>query len=150
MADKSSSEFTNLVYTLLIAEERGSVKDVAATLGLKEQSLYSRIYGRVRFSADEARALLRAVPDSRLADYLLDGTAFTVTDLVGADSVRENAAGATTVHLECQIDGQRIEARVVQANANVYVMSGGDTQRFALTVDDGSSSTSPGPSPGAH
>ena len=39
MADKSS-EFTNLVYTLLIAEERGSVKDVAATLGLKEQSLY--------------------------------------------------------------------------------------------------------------
>ncbi len=135
MAGKSS-EFTNLVYTLLIAEERGSVKDVAASLGLKEQSLYSRIYGRVRFSADEARELLRAVTDSRLADYLLDGTAFTAVprDDVGQGDQAESAriqAERTVLHASDvmrevaesladdgridHIEQARIEERIVEA-----------------------------------
>ena len=135
MAGKSS-EFTNLVYTLLIAEERGSVKDVAASLGLKEQSLYSRIYGRVRFSADEARELLRAVTDSRLADYLLDGTAFTAvprhdvgegdqaesariqaerTVLHASDVMREVAESLADDGRIDHIEQARIEERIVEA-----------------------------------
>ncbi len=136
MADKSSSAFTSLVYTILIAEERGSVKDVAAMLGLKEQSLYSRIYGRVRFSADEARELLRAVPDSRLADYLLDGTAFTAvlrddiapgdhaetariqaerTVLHASDVMREVAESLADDGRIDHIEQARIEERIVEA-----------------------------------
>ena len=44
--------------------------------------------------------------------------------------------------LTCQIDGQRFEARVLRAGPAVFVMSGGDTQRFNLDVDDGGADAS--------
>jgi 3-methylcrotonyl-CoA carboxylase alpha subunit len=68
---------------------------------------------------------------------LVDGAAFAVTDIAfdisGAIATQKNAARC---RLRCRIDDQRVEACVVQVEANVFVMSAGDTQRFTLAVDD--------------
>ncbi len=75
MSDQGKS-FATLLYKLLIVEEVQSVKQVAAALGMKEQSLYSRLYGRVRFSVEESRDILRILSDVRVADFMLDGSDF--------------------------------------------------------------------------
>jgi hypothetical protein len=72
----AGKEFAQLLYTLLIVEEVKSVKQVAAHLGIKEQSLYSRLYGRVRFSVEEAKAILEFLNDMRIADYFLENSPF--------------------------------------------------------------------------
>ncbi len=75
MAD-NEKEFATLLYKLLIVEEVQSVKQVAAALEMKEQSLYSRLYGRVRFSVEEARRILQILGDVRIADFMLDSSIF--------------------------------------------------------------------------
>lgn len=73
-------EFATLLYKLLIVEEVKSVKQVAAELGMKEQSLYSRLYGRVRFSVEEAHRILQILGDVRIADFFLEETPFVAVD----------------------------------------------------------------------
>jgi len=96
---EQQSEFASLLYQLLIVEEVKAVKEVAAELGLKEQALYARLYGRVRFSVEEARAILAYLGDTRVADHLLEGSAFVaihrteLDDEKTSEGVRE---GATT------------------------------------------------------
>ncbi len=96
MAD-NSTEFASLMYQLLIAEEVKAVKEVAAELGLKEQALYARLYGRVRFSVEEARLILAYLGDVRVADHLLEGSAYVAIarsdkhDGEKSDGVREGA-----------------------------------------------------------
>ncbi|MGF1456683.1 MAG: phage regulatory CII family protein [Alphaproteobacteria bacterium] len=75
MSDQGK-DFATLLYKLLIVEEVKSVKQVAAALGMKEQSLYSRLYGRVRFSVEETRDILRIIEDVRVADFMLSGSPF--------------------------------------------------------------------------
>lgn len=72
----ASKEFASLLYRLLIVEEIMTVKQVAGSLDMKEQSLYSRLYGRVRFSVEEARRILCILSDVRVADHLLEGSPF--------------------------------------------------------------------------
>ena len=67
---------------------------------------------------------------------LLDGVAFAVTDV--ACDVNENN-GLPGCKLRCRINDQRVDTRVLQAGANVFVMSSGDTQKFTLTIDDAGS-----------
>ncbi|MBN4046394.1 hypothetical protein JYU02_00160 [bacterium AH-315-P15] len=96
MAD-NSTEFASLLYQLLIAEEVKAVKEVAAELGLKEQALYARLYGRVRFSVEEARRILAYLGDVRIADHLLGGTEYvaikrqTLNEEDKSEGVREGA-----------------------------------------------------------
>ncbi len=71
-----SKDFATLLYKLLIVEEVQSVKQVASKLGMKEQSLYSRLYGRVRFSVEEAKAILTILNDVRIADFFLEDSPF--------------------------------------------------------------------------
>ncbi len=96
MSDQGK-DFATLLYKLLIVEEVKSVKQVAAALGMKEQSLYSRLYGRVRFSVEETRDILRIIDDVRVADFMLDGSAFvavsrTDDDDVNGEGVRNQAS----------------------------------------------------------
>jgi len=96
---EQQSEFAALLYQLLIVEEVKAVKEVAAELGLKEQALYARLYGRVRFSVEEARDILTYLGDVRIADHLLKGTKYVAIerkdqgDAEQSEGVRE---GATT------------------------------------------------------
>ncbi len=96
MAD-TSTEFASLLYQLLVVEEVKAVKEVAAELGLKEQALYARLYGRVRFSVEEGRRILAYLGDVRVADHLLEGTRFLAIERKDQDDshksegVREGA-----------------------------------------------------------
>jgi len=96
---EQQSEFAALLYQLLIVEEVKAVKEVAAELGLKEQALYARLYGRVRFSVEEARHILIYLGDVRIADHLVAGTKYVAierkeqNDDSGSEGVRQ---GATT------------------------------------------------------
>lgn len=96
MAD-NSTEFASLLYQLLIVEEVRAVKEVAAELGLKEQALYARLYGRVRFSVEEARRILAYLDDVRIADHLLAGTNYVAikrqvqNNVNKSEGVREGA-----------------------------------------------------------
>jgi hypothetical protein len=96
---EQQSEFAALLYQLLIVEEVKAVKEVAAELGLKEQALYARLYGRVRFSVEEARHILTYLGDMRIADYLMAGTKYVaiVRKEQGDDRTSEGVReGATT------------------------------------------------------
>lgn len=99
MAD-DIDEFASLLYQLLIVEEVKSVKEAAAELGLKEQALYARLYGRVRLSVEEARKLLRYLGDVRIADHLLAGSDYVAVKRSDvAEEERRSAGvreGATT------------------------------------------------------
>ncbi len=94
---ESGKDFATLLYKLLIVEEVQSVKQVASALGMKEQSLYSRLYGRVRFSVEEARQILIILGDVRIADYFLEGTPYvaiarTAQTEQAAEDVRSQAS----------------------------------------------------------
>ncbi len=75
MAEEGKA-FATLLYKLLIVDEVKSVKQVAAAMGMKEQSLYSRLYGRVRFSVEEAHRVLCILGDVRVADFFLEDSPF--------------------------------------------------------------------------
>jgi len=96
MAD-NSTEFASMLYQLLIVEEVRAVKEVAAELDLKEQALYARLYGRVRFSVEEARKILIYLGDVRVADHMMAGSGYVAIERTDkhedekSDGVREGA-----------------------------------------------------------
>ena len=73
-------EFADIAYTVLVVEKKPGVETVAATLGMTYAVLHSRLINRTCFSADEINALVRAVPDVRLVNYLLKETGFIAAD----------------------------------------------------------------------
>lgn len=136
------NDFATLLYKLLIVEEVRSVKQVAADLGMKEQSLYSRLYGRVRFSVEEARKILCQLQDVRIADFFLEESPFmaierTQEDGQGSEAVRTRASSTlfdvTDVMREVERslsdDGRidhlekiRIEERLVEAERSLSTL----------------------------
>ncbi len=92
MADEQD-EFASLLYQLLIVEEVKSVKEAAAELGLKEQALYARLYGRVRLSVEEGRQLLKYLQDVRIADHLLAGSEFVAVKRTDLSEEEHKSAG---------------------------------------------------------
>lgn len=83
-------EFAQIVYTVLVIEKRWRVEDVAADMGMKYDTLYARVNGRVPFSAEEIRDLIRCAPDARLANYVLRDSDFIAIDRVLAEEVQDN------------------------------------------------------------
>ena len=63
---------------------------------MKEQTFYSRLYGRTPFGAEEIRDLFAVAADPRLMDYLLELSPYTVaqknSDHAQPESVRKAAA----------------------------------------------------------
>lgn len=76
MKQPTPDRFSKVAYRLLIVEKVLSARAVAAALGMKYATFHARLAGRIPFRPEEISALLRAVPDMRLADALLSGTAF--------------------------------------------------------------------------
>ena len=103
MNDKRGAEFASLVYRVLVMEKVRRIEDVAEDLGMKYDTLYARVHGRVPFSAEEINALIRVVPDIRLANFLLENTKFIAVDRKAVDQVApadEILRGATKSVLE--------------------------------------------------
>lgn len=88
-------EFSRLVYRILVTEKRRTVRDVAQEVGQDYASFHARVIGRTHFKAEEIAPLLRAVPDPRLCDHLLQGTAFAaVPRPTGGEKSTQNAVDA--------------------------------------------------------
>lgn len=96
-------EFADLVYTVLVAEKKYPLKDVAERMGMQYATLHARLNQRVVFSPEEVRALIQAAPDIRLISYFLEGTPFIAVERAAFE--KETAAaslhfGATQTVLE--------------------------------------------------
>jgi len=111
---------------------------ICALLGLQHMAAAADPWGYVDgFRLNEAARYLRRLRQGKqtralmlqAASAVVDDVRFAVSDVTFDDR-------PPGCRLSCQIDGQRVDARVVQVGSNVFVMSGGDTQRFALTADD--------------
>lgn len=76
MAFHDDTDFANLVHTVLTLDKKAAVKEVAPKIGLSADSLYARLNHRAKFSPEEIRDLIRAVPDVRLVNFFLDGSLF--------------------------------------------------------------------------
>jgi len=101
--DKRGTDFATLVYKILVMEKQRRMEEVARDLGLKYDTLYARVAGRVPFSADEINALIRVIPDVRLINLLLDDTRFIAIDrhdMANIEPADEILRGATRSVLE--------------------------------------------------
>ncbi len=90
------SRFAHLLRRILLTEDRRPLTDIARLVGMNYRNLYGRVNGRVQFNPDEIAQVLRAVPDLRLAECLLEGTPFAAThrdgDAPAADGWAREAA----------------------------------------------------------
>ena len=102
-ADTNKSAFADLVYTVLVAEKKWPLKEVAKDMGMLYATLHARLHQRVAFSPEEIRALIAAAPDIRFAAYFLEGTPFIAIDGYAEptdDSPESVHLGATKTVLE--------------------------------------------------
>ena len=76
MSSERGNEFALIVYQVLVAEKKQSLKQLAPKMDLTYDTLHARINGRVPFSANEICILISEVPDLRLINYFLDNTLF--------------------------------------------------------------------------
>ncbi|RMF05517.1 MAG: hypothetical protein D6773_05130 [Alphaproteobacteria bacterium] len=135
-------DFADLVYQVLVLEERWKLKDIAATLGLKYDTFYSRVRNRTRFSADEIRRLIAAAPDPRFVSYLLRETPFVAADRVPPDRCAEAEAihrGATRIVLEAADVLEAIEAaladdRIDHRESRVILKNIEEAERAVATL----------------
>lgn len=81
----SDARFGALVKQALLANNI-SLAEVAAALGLTNNSFYARITGRVSFDPAELQTLFRLYPDPHMADVLLAGTPFLALPPRSADA----------------------------------------------------------------
>jgi hypothetical protein len=123
-------EFADIAYTVLVVEKKPGVETVAAALGMTYAVLHSRLINRTCFSADEINALVRAVPDVRLVNYLLKETGFIAADRPSPETADIDGA---------PVDLQRSATRVVVNATGILevvdaVLAGGgiDHRREAL------------------
>ena len=95
MANERGRAFADLVYTVLVAEKKWPLKDVAERMGMQYATLHARLHQRVVFSPEEVRDLIAAAPDIRLIGFFLDDTPFIAVDRTeGPDG-----KGVETLHL---------------------------------------------------
>lgn len=92
-------DFPHLVHRVLRVDRGISPQAIADALNLRYPALHERMSGRVAFLPTELKALLRTFPDTRLADYLLTGTAYTAIRRPEAVEVH-NGESATRLGLQ--------------------------------------------------
>ena len=63
--------FAALLRQIIVHDRNRTLKDIAVEIGLSSRNFYGRVTGRIQFSPDEIRRVLRAVPDPRLGEWLL-------------------------------------------------------------------------------
>lgn len=123
MAAEEKSAFADLVYTVLVAEKKWPLKEVAEAMGMRYATLHARLNQRVAFNPEEIRALMAVAPDIRFAVYFLEETPFIAIDggADASDSLEESVhLGATKTVLEAadvlrvvekSLDDHRIDHR---------------------------------------
>ncbi len=74
MALPDNSGFARLIHQILVIEKKQPLQHIADRLGMAYPTLYARVKGRVAFSAEEIKQLIRELGDIRLVDYLLEGS----------------------------------------------------------------------------
>jgi len=79
-ANERGRAFADLVYTILVAEKKWPLKDVAERMGMQYATLHARLHQRVVFSPEEVRDLIAAAPDIRFIAFFLDDTPFIAVD----------------------------------------------------------------------
>jgi hypothetical protein len=102
-ASERGREFADLVYTVLIAEKKWPLKDVAERMGMQYATLHARLHRRVVFSPEEVRDLIAAAPDIRFVAFFLDNSQFVAVDrrsLPEGSAVETLHLGATRSVLE--------------------------------------------------
>jgi hypothetical protein len=102
-ANERGRAFADLVYTVLVAEKKWPLKDVAERMGMQYATLHARLHRRVVFSPEEVRDLIAAAPDIRFVTFFLDGTPFIAVDrraLPEGSAVETLHLGATRSVLE--------------------------------------------------
>lgn len=102
-ASERGRAFADLVYTVLVAEKKWPLKDVADRMGMQYATLHARLHRRVVFSPEEVRDLIAAAPDIRFIGFFLDDTPFIAVDrtsLPAGSEVETLHLGATRSVLE--------------------------------------------------
>lgn len=138
-------DFAAIVYTILVVEKKPRLEDVASSIGMTYATLHSRLINRTCFSADEIVALIRAVPDSRLVSYLLEGTAFMSADRPPPDRHLNSDAGglqrgATRVVVEATDVLELVDAALAGGGAldhrqeNLVLAEIGEAQRALASL----------------
>ena len=95
--------FADLVYTVLVAEKKWPLKEVAERMAMQYATLHARIHQRVVFSPEEVAALIAAAPDIRFIGFFLDDTPFIAVDrtsLPEGSAIETLHLGATRTVLE--------------------------------------------------
>lgn len=134
--DERGREFADLAYTVLVTEKRRSVEDVAVDIGMTYAALHARLINRTCFSADEIRALIRAVPDARFGGYLLEGTHFVAADRVDPDDDPSEDADHSHVPGAVQRGATRVvvEATSILETVDAALAGGGLRHREGLII----------------
>jgi 3-methylcrotonyl-CoA carboxylase alpha subunit len=121
-----------------LVTESDSALAICAVIALQRMGVAAGPWGRGDgFRVNEPPRYLRRVRQGKqtldvcvsVDSALVDGVAYGVTEIVCRDA-------APGQQIRCVIDGQRIVARVVRRDTDVFVMHGGDTRKFTLDIDD--------------
>jgi hypothetical protein len=102
-ATERGRAFADLVYTVLVAEKRWPLKEVAKRMGMQYATLHARLHRRVVFSPEEVRELIAAAPDIRFVSFFLEETPFLAVDrtaLPEGSEIETLHLGATRTVLE--------------------------------------------------
>jgi hypothetical protein len=95
--------FSQLVRKIVIHEQRGALRELAVALGLSYGAMYSRVNSRAEFNPSEINMLLRELPDPRLVDCLLAGSAF-VAIRKPESHVPRSGADVVDIALSCAME----------------------------------------------
>ncbi|WP_371810781.1 phage regulatory CII family protein [Ruegeria sp. HKCCD7318] len=68
------------MHSVLMNTARGQLSEIADAVGLSYDALYARLRNRVVFSPEEVRALITAVPDARIASWVLLNTGYIAAE----------------------------------------------------------------------
>ncbi len=98
-ATGGGDQFSRLVRHILVKEKRDSISSLASAMGMSYANFHARVIGRVRFRPDEINQLIHVLPDPRLSEFLLRGTAFMAVARPRPDSRSSGDALHTATHL---------------------------------------------------
>lgn len=88
MQQKRGTEFAQLVHRSLVIDKQWTIEQVAEGLGMKYDTFYGRLIGRVPFSPEEVWAVLKVAPDIRFIEYFLEETDFVAVDRIKFEGER--------------------------------------------------------------
>ncbi|MCZ8195253.1 phage regulatory CII family protein [Brevundimonas sp.] len=101
---RAACGFARIAYQIVVVEKAARTRELAAALGLSSAALYGRLRGRSGFRPEEARALIRLVPDPRLIRYFADDSRHIVARRPVGQAGARSIEAATAETLREAID----------------------------------------------